>query len=98
MLAAQTVIGAFMVYLICFSNLCHTEWNWLIVPFNILPAIFWYWRKYWALPYACALLIWCGVMSYVAIWGHVLVDWPHIVLVLAWTLVLIKQSLARTAQ
>ena len=98
MLAAQTVIGAFMVYLICFSNLCHTDWNWLIVPFNILPAIFWYWRKYWALPYACALLIWCGVMSYVAIWGHVLVDWPHIVLVLAWTLVLIKQSLARTAQ
>lgn len=98
MLAAQTVIGAFMVYLICISNLCHTDWNWLIVPFNILPAIFWYWRKYWALPYACALLIWCGVMSYVAIWGHVLVDWPHIVLVLAWTLVLIKQSLVRTAQ
>lgn len=98
MLAAQTVIGAFMVYLICISNLCHTDWNWLIVPFNILPAIFWYWRKYWALPYACALLIWCGVMSYVAIWGHVLVDWPHIVLVLAWTLVLIKQSLTGTAQ
>lgn len=98
MLAAQTVIGAFMVYLICISNLCHTDWNWLIVPFNILPTIFWSWRKYWALPYACALLIWCGVMSYVAIWGHVLVDWPHIILVLAWTLVLIKQSLARTAQ
>ena len=98
MLAAQTVIGAFMVYLICISNLCHTDWNWLIVPFNILPAIFWYWRKYWALPYACALLIWCGVMSYVAIWGHVLVDWPHIVLVLAWTLVLTKQGLVRTAQ
>jgi hypothetical protein len=38
------------------------------------------------------------VMSYVAIWEHVLVDWPHIMLVLAWTLVLIKQSLARTAQ
>lgn len=98
MLAAQTVIGAFMMYLICFSDLCCTSWNWLIIPFNILPAIFWYWRKWWALPYACALLIWCGVMSYVAIWGHVLVDWPHIVLVLAWTLVLIKQSLVRTVQ
>lgn len=98
MLAAQTAVGAFMMYLICFSDLCCTSWNWLIIPFNVLPVIFWYWRKYWALPYACALLIWCGVMSYVAIWGHVLVDWPHIILVLAWTLVLIKQSLVRTAQ
>ena len=97
MLVAQTVVGAFMMYLICFSDLCCTSWNWLIIPFNILPAIFWYWRKWWALPYACALIIWCGVMSYVAIWGHVLVDWPHIVLVLAWTVVLIKQRLVRTA-
>lgn len=98
MLAAQTVVGAFMMYLICFSDLCCTSWNWLIIPFNILPAIFWHWRKWWSLAYACALIIWCGVMAYVAIWGHVLVDWPHIVLVLAWTLVLIKQSLVRTAQ
>ena len=98
MQAAQTVIGAFMMYLICFSDLCCTSWNWLIIPFNILPAIFWYWRKYWAFPYACALLIWCGAMTAVAFWGHVLVDWPHIMLVLAWTLVLIKQSLVRTAQ
>ena len=98
MLAVQTTLGAILVYLMYFSNLCCTSWNWLLIPFNPLPAIFWYWRKWWALPYACALIIWCGVMSYVAIWGHVLVDWPHIVLVLAWTLVLIKQSLVRTAQ
>ena len=98
MLAAQTIVGAFMMYLICFSDLCCTSWNWLIIPFNILPAIFWYWRKWWALPCACALLIWCGVMAGNMLWGHVLVDWSHIMLVLAWTLVLIKQSLARTAQ
>ena len=98
MLAAQTIVGAFMMYLICFSDLCCTSWNWLIIPFNILPAIFWYWRKWWALPCACALLIWCGVMTGNMLWGHVLVDWSHIMLVLAWTLVLIKQSLARTAQ
>lgn len=92
MLAAQTVVGAFMMYLICFSDLCCTSWNWLIIPFNILPAIFWYWRKYWALPCACALIIWCGVMAGNMLWGHVLVDWSHILLVLAWTLVLLKQS------
>ena len=98
MLTAQTVVGAFMMYLICFSDLCCTSWNWLIIPFNILPAIFWHWRKWWALPCACALLIWCGVMAGNMLWGHVLVDWSHIMLVLAWTVVLIKQSLARTAQ
>lgn len=92
MLAAQTIVGGFMMYLICFSDLCCTSWNWLIIPFNILPAIFWHWRKWWALPCACALLIWCGVMAGNMLWGHVLVDWSHILLVLAWTLVLVKQS------
>lgn len=91
-LCAQTVIGAFMLYLICFSDLCCTSWNWLIVPFNILPAIAWHWRRYWALPYACALIIWCGVMAGNMLWGHVLVDWSHIILVLAWIVVLLKQS------
>lgn len=98
MLAAQTIVGGFMMYLICFSDLCCTSWNWLIIPFNILPAIFWHWRKYWALPYACALLIWCGVMAASMLWGHILMDWSHILLVLAWTLVLTKQGLVRTAQ
>lgn len=92
MLAALTVVGAFMMYLICFSDLCCTSWNWLIIPFNIFPAIFWYWRKWWTLPFACALLIWCGVMAGNMLWGHVLVDWSHILLVLAWTLVLVKQT------
>ena len=92
MLAIQTVIGAFMMYLICFSNLCHTDWNWLIVPFNILPAIAWRWRKYWSLSYVCMLIIWCLVMAYMAIWGHVLVDWPHIILVVAWVVILLKQT------
>ena len=98
MLAVQTTLGIILVYLMYFSNLCCTSWNWLLIPFNPLPAIFWYWRKYWAFPYACALLIWCGAMTAVAFWGQVLVDWPHIMLVLAWTLVLIKQSLVRTRQ
>ena len=98
MLAVQTALGVVLIYLMYFSNLCCTSWNWLLIPFNPLPAIFWHWRKWWSLPYACALLIWCGAMTAVAFWGHVLVDWPHIMLVLSWILVLIKQSLARTRQ
>ena len=92
MLAAQTVIGCGMTYLICFSDLCCTDWNWLIIPFNPLPAIFWYWRKYWALPYAGVLVIWCIAMAATTIWGHVLVDWSHIVMVVAWMLIVIRQK------
>lgn len=91
MLAAQTVIGCGMTYLICFSDLCCTDWNWLIIPFNPLPAIFWYWRKYWALPYAGVLVIWCIAMAATTIWGHVLVDWSHIVMVVAWMLIVSHQ-------
>ncbi len=91
MLAAQTLVGCFMTYLICFSDLCCTEWNWLIIPFNPLPLIFWHWRKYWALPYAGVLTIWCLVMAAMTIWGHVLVDWSHIVIVVAWIVTMLHQ-------
>ena len=91
MLAGQTIVGCFMTYLICFSDLCCTDWNWLIIPFNPLPAIFWYWRKYWALPYAGILAVWCIAMSAVTLWGHVLVDWSHIIMVVAWIIIVIKQ-------
>ncbi len=91
MLAGQTILGCFMTYLICFSDLCCTDWNWLIIPFNPLPAIFWYWRKYWALPYAGILAVWCIAMSAVTLWGHVLVDWSHILMVVAWVIIVIKQ-------
>lgn len=91
MLAAQTIIGCGMTYLICFSDLCCTEWNWLFIPFNPLPAIFWYWRKYWALPYAGVMAIWSIAMAAITIWGHALVDWSHIVIVIAWMFILLHQ-------
>lgn len=91
MLAAQTLVGCFMTYLICLSDLCCTEWNWLLIPFNPLPAIFWYWRKHWALPYAGILAVWCLAMAAMTLWEHVLVDWSHIVMVVAWIIIVIKQ-------
>ncbi len=92
MLTAQTLVGCGMTYLIFFSDLCCTEWNWLIIPFNPLPAIGWKWRKYWALPYAGVLAVWCVAMTAITIWGHVLVDWSHIVMVVAFAIILLKQS------
>ena len=91
-LALQTIIGCGMTYLICFSDLCCTSWNWLLIPFNPLPLICWYWRKYWALPYVGVLAIWCIAMTASTIFGHVLVDWNHIVMVVAWMIIIIKQS------
>jgi hypothetical protein len=86
-----TIIGAGMTYLILFSGLPCTSWNWLIIPFNILPAIGWYWRKYWALPCSCVLFIWSGVMAGQFMWGHILVDVPHILLAVAFGIVLFRQ-------
>ena len=91
MLTAQTLIGCGMTYLISFSDLCCTEWNWLIIPFNPLPAIGWKWRKYWALPYVGVLAVWCVAMTAITIWGHVLVDWSHILMVVSWMIIVIKQ-------
>ena len=64
-------------------------WNWLLIPFNVLPVICWKWRKYWALPYAMVLAVWCLVMVFVP---HMLVDTTHILLALAFAIVLLKQS------
>ena len=64
-------------------------WNWLLIPFNILPAICWKWRKYWSLPYATILVVWCMVMVFVP---HMLVDTTHVILTLAFAILLFKQS------
>ena len=93
LLAFYTLIGAVMTYLILFSGLPCTRWNWLLIPFNILPALAWYWRRYWALPYAGIILVWGLVMIGEFFWGHVIVDWSHITLALSFGVVLFKQYL-----
>ena len=92
MLTAVTIVGIMQTYLLFVSDLCCTDWNWLYIIFNPLPAILWYWRKYWVWPYVGVQVIWCVTMIYMLITNQVLVDWPHIVLALAFSLVLLKQS------
>ena len=91
MLILQTALGVVLIYLMYFSNLCCTSWNWLLIPFNPLPAILWYWRKYWALPYVGILVIWCVAMIIMTIKRHVLVDSSHIMMVVAWIFIMINQ-------
>ena len=90
-LVISTFIGAIITYTVVLSTLPCTAWNWLIIPFNILPALAWHWRRYWALPYAVIILIWSIVMTGEWIGGHILVEWAHILLALSFCLVLVRQ-------
>ena len=87
-LAIQTLM-AIVVLVLSVLATSFLNWNWLLIPFNVLPIILWRWRRYWALPYAVVLAVWCLVMLFVP---HMLVDVTHIVLTFAWMIVLLKQS------
>jgi len=58
----QAALGVMLMYLVLVSTLPATTWNWLIVPFNPLPLVFWKWRRYWALLFAVALVGWLGFL------------------------------------
>jgi hypothetical protein len=88
LLAVQTLLGVLMVWLLV-SPLPGSEWSWLIVVFNPLPALCWKWRKYWALPYAILIVLWCVAMLCAP---HRLVEYAHVLLALSFALVVLKQS------
>ena len=90
-LSLQTLAGIFMMVMMWVAYLPFPTayWNWLLIPFNILPAICWKWRRYWALPYAGILMLWVIVMLFIP---HCLVDATHIILVQAFIVVLLHQS------
>lgn len=71
------LIGAFVFYLVVFSALPCTEWNWLIIPFFPLPFLFWRWRRWWTLPFATVCMVWIvGILIY----PHQVVESSHLVL------------------
>jgi hypothetical protein len=82
-LAFQSFAGAFFTYLVVFSNLPATDWNWLIVPFNLLPHVFWKWWQKWALWFAGLLVLWEDWMISAP---HRLTDPAYLVLVAAYVL------------
>lgn len=88
-LGIVTILGTLEVYLIFFSNLPCTQWNWLIIPFNIVPAIVWRWRQYWSTPYAIIVILWAIAMIVIP---HHLTDNAYSILALAWSIVLLKDN------
>lgn len=88
-LGMQVVMSVTVLLFVCIG-FAEISWNWLLVPFNLLPVLAWKWRRYWSLPYAGVLMVWLLIMLCVP---HMLVDWTHIVLVIAWITILLKQWL-----
>lgn len=77
-LSFQALVGAFYLYLVGFSGLPATSWHWLVVPFNLLPLVFWKWRQKWAVWFDIVLVAWvAGMICY----PHRLTDPAWIVLV-----------------
>ena len=74
------LLGTFVLYLVFFSNLTCTQWNWLIIPFCPLPFIFWKWRRWWTLPFAAVCLVWVLGMF---VYPHQIVDDAHLALAMA---------------
>lgn len=89
LLGIQVLMSLFVLFVVI-KDYAPIAWNWLLIPFNLLPAIAWYWRKYWALPYAIVVSLWVLAMIFVP---HLLVDWTQIILCLSFILLLGKQWL-----
>ena len=85
-------IGVFVLYLVLFSDLPCTQWNWFVVPFCPLPFAFWKWRRLWTLPFAIVCLVWVlGMLVY----PHQIVDNAHLVLATAMAICNVEIRLER---
>jgi len=78
----QAIPGAFLVYLVFFSSVPSTGWNWLLVPFNPLPLCAWpiVKRKAVSRVLGGILLVWTGTLYF---WPHRLTHPAYLVMGLA---------------
>ena len=91
LLTLQTVIGLFEAYIVFVSDLPASSWNWLLIPFNPLPLVFWRWRRYWAWGFVTILLVW---EAFMLLSPHLLTDPAYLVIVFAYVIFYVK--VART--
>ena len=80
-LSIQFLAGLFFCYLVFISDLPATGWNWLVIPFNPLPLVFWKWRRRWAFWFVGILVAW---EAYMLLSPHRLTDPAYLVLVAAY--------------
>lgn len=93
-LGFQSLCGLFYLYWVGLPGFPATSWHWLVVPFNILPLIFWKLRQKWALWFTGVLVGWeSGMIRY----PHLMTDPAHLVLVGAYILFYFKVSISSRA-
>ena len=93
-LSFQTALGSMLVYLSSASALPTACWNWLLVPFNPLPLVFWRGRRRWALGFAALLVAWEAFMLFSP---HAKTDPAYCVIALAYIVFYIKVGLCKSA-
>lgn len=89
-LAIQTLLAVFVVYMVFFSQMPNNEWNWLVIPFTPLPLITWKWRKHLNPLWGVIDLLWVIIML---LYPHNLTDNANLVLVLAIAIMFLKNKL-----
>jgi len=91
LLPITTLMGLFLIYMWVGSTYPLAGWNWLILVCNPLVAVFWRWRRYWALPYA-------GVLVVLLVWtlvSHQLVMLPFYQLITAGVIIWLMGEMAK---
>lgn len=87
LMAVYALVGLFESYIVFLSDLPASSWNWILIPFNPLPLIFWRWRRYWALPFVAIIAAW---EAYMLFNGHALTDSAFLVLAAAYVVLFLR--------
>lgn len=87
LLALQTFGGILLIAFLIVSVVYGSSIYILLVLLNPLPAILWYWRKYWGIVYSAVLLLGTIVL---ACQPHMLIDPAMLVLALAYVILYTK--------
>ena len=65
LMTGHTIISLWITYLILFSQLIATEWNWLIIAFNPLPVLLWTIRRKKKWFHWCYLIFMAVPLAYI---------------------------------
>lgn len=92
LLGAQAIYGCVLIFLWMVMREFGGSAYILMALFNPIPLVLWHWRKYWALPYAVALLV--GLIVLICL-PHMLVDPAILILALAYIALFAKDTVKK---
>lgn len=90
LLGGQALYGCVLIFLWLIMREFGGAAYLMMILFNPLPLICWYWRRFWALPYA--ILLTAGVIV-LACWPHMLMDPAILVLAISYVVLFAKDSI-----